>query len=297
MPKKIAGSGLLSPTQLWGKPLKPAGPHKTGSEKTAGRKADEDEVTDDDEEIDVDAELANADVSDGELYAVEAEVDTEEVAGDEEPDGEEETDAADDEPDYDAEEGDVSGETEDDAEEVDKEVVAAVADDEETGEEVFSGTKGKSVMPEKMSLSDHVRAEIARRQKAGEDPIRGKDIVETLAKKKIKVSPAQVSQLMKKAGLGGKARGKRAAAAAAGETTEKSRVALKGKKLETTAAVGPKAGAKVAEKSAKTASNGFRVPMTQLQAAEAFVDACGGSFKDAERILTAAAQLSQTFSG
>jgi hypothetical protein len=297
MPKKIAGSGLLSPTQLWGKPLKPGGPHKTGSEKTAGKKDDEDEVTDDDEEIDVDAELANADVSDGELYAVGAEVDTEEVEGDEAPDGEEEPDAADDEPDYDAEEGDVSGETEDDAEEVDKEVVAAVADDEETGEEEkFSGTKGKSVMPEKMSLSDHVRAEIARRQKAGEDPIRGKDIVEALAKKKITVSPAQVSQLMKKAGLGGKARGKRATATA-GETAEKSRVALKGKKLETTAAAGPKAGAKVAEKSAKTASNGFRVPMTQLQAAEAFVDACGGSFKDAERILTAAAQLSQTFSG
>jgi hypothetical protein len=95
--------------------------------------------------------------------------------------------------------------------------------------------------------------------------------------------------------IGGKARGKRATGAA-GEVVEKSRSALKGKKLEA-APVSPKTGAKVAEKAAKTGVNGFRVPMTQLQAAEAFVDACGGSFKDAERILTAAAQLSQTFGG
>lgn len=293
MPKKIANGGLLSPTQLWGKPLKPAAPHKTGSEKNARKTVDEDDVTDDDEEIDVDAELANADVSDGELHAVEAEVETDDVTDEDETAGDDEN-AADAEPDYDAEDGDVSGEAEDEAEEVDEEeVVAAVADDEETGEEELPEPTGKSVMPEKMSLSDHVRAEITRRQKAGESPIRGKDIVETLAKKKIKVSPAQVSQLMKKAGLSGKTRGKRATVAV-GDATEKSRSALKGKKLETVAA-SPRAGTKVAEKTAKTATNGFRVPMTQLQAAEAFVDACGGSFKDAERILTAAAQLSQTF--
>lgn len=285
MAKKL---GLVSPTQLWGKPLKSAAPHTAPEEKVTGKMTYDEDVTED--EIDVDAELANADVEeDEELHAIEAE--TEAEVSDEietgEPDEEEATE--DDEPDYDAEEGDVSDEAED-AVEDDEEVVTAVVDDNEEGDDEIPTTTGKSSMSEKMSLSDHVRAEIARRQKAGESPIRGKDIVETLAKRKLKVSPAQVSQLLKKAGLGGQPRGKKATTApAAASGSEKIRVAQKAAKKD----VEP---AKVAAKT-RPAGNGFKVPMEQLKAAEAFVASCGGSFQSAERILTAAAQLSQTFGG
>lgn len=289
MAKKI---GLISPTQLWGKPLKSAAPQKAKEEKVTGKMTYDDDVTDD--EIDVDAELASADVEEDEetLQPVTAESDSD--VTDEIEDGDPEEDADDDEPDYDAEDGDVSDSSEDVVED-DEEVVTAVADDEETGEENSETTKGSS-MAEKMSLSDHVRAEITRRHKAGES-LRGKDIVDTLAKKKIKVSPAQVSQLLKKAGLGGQPRGKKAAVptAAAGE---KSRAASKGAKrdIAPAPAAKPKTPAQFAAKR-PAATNGFKVPMDQLKAAEAFVESCGGSFQAAERILTAAAQLSQTFGG
>jgi transposase len=289
MAKKI---GLLSPTQLWGKPLKPAAPQKAKEEKVTGKMTYEDDVTDD--EIDVDAELADADVEDDETLQVVAAEDDSDVA-DEVADGEPEEDAEDDEPDYDAEDGDVSDSSED-VVEADEEVVTAVADDEETGEKI-SATTRESSMAEKMSLSDHVRAEIDRRHKADES-LRGKDIVDALAKKKIKVSPAQVSQLLKKAGLGGQPRSKKAAAPAAVGAGEKSRAAHKGvkKNVEPVMTAKPKSPVQFAAKR-PAATNGFKVPMEQLQAAEAFVESCGGSFQAAERILTAAAQLSQTFGG
>lgn len=283
MAKKI---GLISPTQLWGKPLKSAAPQKAKEEKVTGKMTYNDDVTDD--EIDVDAELAGADVEDDEtLHEATAEDDSD-VTGEIET-GEPEEDTEDDEPDYDSEDGDVSDSSEDVVED-DEEVVTAVADDEDDGEEISETTK-ESSMAEKMSLSDHVRAEITRRQKAG-DSLRGKDIVDTLAKKKIKVSPAQVSQLLKKAGLGGQPRGKKAAAPVAVAAGEKSRAAHKSAKRNVEPAPQPKVAAKI-----KPTGNGFKVPMDQLKAAEAFVESCGGSFQSAERILTAAAQLSQTFGG
>jgi hypothetical protein len=289
MAKKL---GLISPTQLWGKPLKSVAPQKAPEEKVTGKMTYDEDVTED--EIDVDAELANADVEeDEELHAVEATTDAD--VSDEVEDGNpDEEEAEDDEPDYDAEEGDdVSAESEDAVE--DGEVVTAVVDNEEEGDVEVPATTGKSSMSDKMSLSDHVRAEITRRQKAGESPIRGKDIVETLAKRKLKVSPAQVSQLLKKAGLGGQSRGKKAAApaAAAAAGAEKIRAAgMRAKKGVEPATPTVKAAAK-----ARPTGNGFKVPMEQLKAAEAFVESCGGSFQSAERILTAAAQLSQTFGG
>jgi hypothetical protein len=48
-----------------------------------------------------------------------------------------------------------------------------------------------------MTKADHVRAEIERRQKSGES-MRPKDIIEALAKKGVKVTPPQVSVLVKK---------------------------------------------------------------------------------------------------
>lgn len=285
MPKKSVTGGLISPTQLWGKPLRTAQP----AQSTSARTADEDVM--DDEEIDVDAELAEEDAPDAELREVEAE----ENSGESDDVDNEDENSEDDEPDYDAEEGDVSDENED-AVEDGEEVVTAVDDDNEVGDdENVPATTGKGSMSEKMSLSDHVRAEITRRQKSG-DSLRGKDIVDSLSKKKIKVSPAQVSQLLKKAGLGGKTRGKKAAAVAAAGT-DKNRVAHKAAPRDVSPSATPaKQPPKMAAKK-PAATTGFKVPMAQLEAASSFVDACGGSFADAQRILTAAEQLAQAFSG
>ena len=299
MAKKQSAGGLISPTNLWGKPLPTSKqlPGKKSNEEVTGKMTDPDDVMED-EEIDVDAELTNADVDDEELVEVEAELvsdDVDDDDGDEEDEEDEEADEVEDEePEY--EDDDVEDESQDVVEDEEEVVTAVADDDEESGDnEVSDTTEDVPVMAEKMSLSDHVRAEIARRQKSGES-LRGKDILESLEKRKIKVSAAQISQLLKKAGLGGKTRGRPAAAPAAAGGPEKSRSALKAKKrdVEPAAAATPP---RQALKARPVATNGFKVPMAQLQAAEAFVDACGGSFKDAERILTAAAQLSATFAG
>jgi hypothetical protein len=269
MAKKVSGGGTpINLTNLWGKPLHTQRESdKSTDEKVTGTMTDSDDVMDDDD-IDVDAELEradeDADEAVDELAEIEAE-DTSEITDDDENGDEDEKseDADDEEPSY------------EDAEE--ETVVTAVVDDDEDGdEETVSEThEDDVVMSEKMSLSDHVRAEITRRHKAG-DSLRGKDIVEALAKKKIKVSPAQVSQLLKKAGLGGGKPGRPKAAT--------------GKAPAAAPAAQPRQALK-----ARNVGNGFKVPMSQLQAAEAFVEACGGSFKTATHILTAAEQLSQTF--
>jgi hypothetical protein len=291
MAKKQSADGLISPANLWGKPLPTSKqpPAKKSTEKVTGKMTDPDDVMED-EEIDVDAELTDADVEDEELEKVTAEDDSEvsdDVDGDDEED-----EAEDEEPEY--EDDDVEDESQDVVED-EAEVVTAVADDdEETGDEAVSDTtEDVPVMAEKMSLSDHVRAEIARRQKSGES-LRGKDILETLSKRKIKVSAAQISQLLKKAGLSGKTRG-RPAAAPAVAGAEKGRAALKAKKRDVTPATAPAAPPRQTLKARPVTGNGFKVPMSQLEAAEAFVEACGGSFKAANQILTAAEQLSQTF--
>jgi hypothetical protein len=293
MAKKVSGGGTpINLTNLWGKPLHTQRESdKSTDEKVTGTMTDSDDVMDDDD-IDVDAELEradeDADEAVDELAEIEAE-DTSEITDDDENGDEDEKseDADDEEPSY------------EDAEE--ETVVTAVVDDDEDGdEETVSEThEDDVVMSEKMSLSDHVRAEITRRHKAG-DSLRGKDIVEALAKKKIKVSPAQVSQLLKKAGLGGgkpgrpkAATGKAPAAPVTGE-----RAALKAKKRTETPVKAPAAAPAAQPRQAlkaRNVGNGFKVPMSQLQAAEAFVEACGGSFKTATHILTAAEQLSQTF--
>ena len=134
-------------------------------------------------------------------------------------------------------------------------------------------------MAEKKSMSDYVRDEITARKASG-DSLRGVDIVNAMAKKKIKVSAAQVSQLLKKAGVSQKARGKRAGAAAA--PTEKLRVAEKTRRAE------PKpSAAKVAK--APTGSTSF--PIAQLKAAKAFLAACDGSYLNAKNALALHAEL------
>lgn len=254
MAKKVEADGFVSPASLWGKPL-PAALHKTAeAKKGATRMRTEDD--DDEIDLDVDAELEEDGPSDDDLLSDEEdETSVEPVMAS-------------------------SEDTDDETEEDDDDVVASaveVDDPEPVAAENPTTQKKRATSPmaEKKSISDHVREEIAARKASG-DSLRGVDIVNALAKKKIKVSPAQVSQLLKKAGVGQKARGKRAAVAA--ETAEKSRIAEKARKHSPEPT-----------KAAKAVTSDL--PIAQLRAAKAFLDACGGSYADAERALSMHAEL------
>ena len=194
-----------------------------------------------DEDIaDVDSELSDDEESNladdeasAEAYASSA---TEEEIDDEEENEEDEA--------YDSEAGDeaevsyVTDETEENTEEPDHDDdVAAV---EPTKEMSKKKKKDESTM--KKRGSDYIREEIARRRESG-DSLRGVDIVKALAKKKVAVSAAQVSQLLKAEGVPRAPRGRQPAEkapapqprpkAAAAPTEQMSRsAAQRPKKLE-----------------------------------------------------------------
>jgi hypothetical protein len=234
-----------------------------------------------DEELDsdVDAELEEDGPTEAELAVAETEdEETGVMVATSDDDDEDEEDEE-----FEAEEGD---DDEDDAE-VSGEDAADVGDDDVDSAVDVDATpasarttagatkKVKKKMAEKKSLSDYVRDEIETRQAAG-DSLRGVDIVTALAKRKITVSPAQVSQLLKKAGVSQKARGgRKAVAVAAGE--ERSRTAHKTAKKGEQRREAPKGRA--------TTSTVTELPWKQLNAAKAFIAACDGSFESANSTL------------
>ena len=305
MAKNHEAARLISPTNLWGKPLTRP-PNKPAQEKVTGMRTEDEEDFTDEDEIDVDAELAEEDESAEELDEETPDDAEQEIAAEaEEDDAEEEGDVEDDGLAYDPEDGD---ESEEDA------VVSAVDTDDEDESGDTDETEVAETTPEsrkrtmsdkkKVSLSDHIRTEIDKRQTSGAS-LRGVDIVAALEKRGISVSPAQVSQLLKKAGVAGTRARKTETEE---QTSERSRSAMKAKKnaIETpkkpmglkrnvpvAATVTP---TRTALKAAPSASGRFSVPVDQLKAAEAFVSACGG-FEKATRILTTAAELSNAFNG
>ena len=273
---------FASPANLWGRPI----PNLTGKPDTDQKKDKatrmrnkEEEYEDDDIIDDADAELEEdgdgpdiEEIEDDE--AAYAEAATEEIGDEEETD--------DDETEYAPEEGDEVS-AEDDDENVDAAV--DVEDDEPVLVENKTGTKKKvSNMAEKKSGADHIRDEIERRQESG-DSLRGVDIVAALAKKRVTVSAAQVSQLLKKAGVAPGKKG-RPAAVAAGES--RSRDAAKAKSKAEPAKELPR---KTAKSPARGPSGSTTLPMGQLKAAAAFLDACDGCYDTAEEILAAHKQL------
>lgn len=215
---------------------------------------------DDEVESDVDAELESDEPSDDDLAAEE----TDEVGDVEDSDAADD----DDEPSYD--------DDEEESDEDDDEVDSAVEPDEKVSRKkrVTTPMAGK-----KKSMSDHVRDEITRRQESG-DSLRGVDIVTALAKKGIKVSPAQVSQLLKKAGVSSKARGPKKSKAAAEERT---RAAVSTKKV----AEEPRQ----AKKAKPTTGGVVGLPVARLKAAKDFIAACGDSYEDAISTLELHQQL------
>ena len=199
----------------------------------------------DDDNVDVDAELRRVD-----MYASTAGVDhedenTEEAEAsvnakiddedyeeeddeDEDEEDEDEEDDEDEDEDYEEEDDEDEDEEDDEEDEDENEEVASTVEDNE--EESDDSEDFNTMADKKISLSDHVRREIERRQKSG-DSLRGVEIVSALEKRGISVSAAQVSQLLKKAGVPpGKKGRKKAAATDTGD--EKSRVAprVNGKK-------------------------------------------------------------------
>lgn len=326
MPKQQP-TGFIDPENLWAKPH----PRPT-SKKEPARMDDEEEYTDDD--IDVDAELEAADHAEDE-YSDDNEPDEELQEEDDElvAEGDEEVDGEDEIADYDAEIGDevaldADAELEDDAAnengaDDDEHVESAVDYDEfdedaaDSDEVAVADTKEsrKSPMAEKKktSISDHVRAEIEKRKASGAG-LRGVEIVAALEKRGITVSPAQVSQLLKKAGIAPAKKGRPAAASSASAGAgERSRAALKAGKLpEGRGKVAPTrrgdkgrapapAAAPVVRAAPKAAARPeageFAMSVAQLQAAKAFVTTCGGSFEKAGQILSATEQLARAFSG
>ena len=277
---KQAADDFISPANLWGKPLPSAARQIAKAQKEKAprmRTEDEDEI-----DSDVDAELEEDVVE--EDVVEESEDDAAAYAEAEVAESEEEpADEDEDETEFAAEEGDEDGdETEAVAEEEEEDVDSAVEIDDEDSAPVKvkagASTKRMAKMSEKKSGADHIRDEIERRQNAG-DSLRGVDIVSALAKKKVTVSPAQVSQLLKKAGV------KSAKGADAGE---RSRVAAKTKKK--TSAEAPRTLPKRSSVAAAP-SKTTMLPMNQLKAASEFIAACDGNYATAEEILTAHKQL------
>ena len=272
---------FISPANLWGRPLpgalnssiKPATKKKEDAESTGMRDEDENEdireTTAELDDVDVDAEL--------EEHAEEA------YAEDESAD--EDAYDVNDETEYAAEAGDeddlvVAEDTS--AEDAEEELVDNFEEEETVSARADTKKKG-SDMASKKSGAEHIREEIARRQEAGES-LRGVDIVAALAKKRVTVSPAQVSQLLKKAGET-KPRGEKSA------SEPKSRVAARTKgPAEPQPRVAPKRP--VASAPSKTTT----LPMDQLKAASAFLLACDGCYDAASETLKAHRQLSEMMS-
>ena len=241
MAKNKLAGEWISPENLWGKPLPPA-LNRTPRATAAEIKPD-DEDEDKDDEDDTDDEDAEDEVE----YDEADEVVTSEA-------------------DFDVE---VSDETE---------TVSTVVDAIPTKKKAEKNMP--ATMVEKKSGADYCRTEIARRAATGES-LRGVDIVAALAKYKVVINPAQVSQLLKKAKESGVIC-----------MTDKSRVAAKAKATKPAAKPMAKP-AEVAETQRgprhslpkrKLAAPGS-MPMAQLKAASAFIAACDGCYDTAQSIL------------
>jgi hypothetical protein len=265
-----------SPSNLWGKPL-PANLQKlqTREPKMATEEYEEDF---DAENADVDAELDDTEAD----ATIDDDVDSDEAnelayaessaleANNEPGEDDEEEDA------YDSEAGDeeevtvVDSTVETNAAEPDPDD-SVVAEDIEQDVNETEKKKGSSVM--KKRGSDYIRDEIARRTEAGES-LRGVDIVSALAKKRVTVSAAQVSQLLKAAGVAGAPRGRQPAA--------KPEVSVQRPRP---AAVVTETQSRAAAQRPKNLEYPTELPLDQLKAASLFLDACDGSYDTAAAIL------------
>lgn len=262
-----------NPSSLWGKPL-PASLHKlqTKEPKMATEEYEEDF---DEENADVDAELVDDEeshVADDEASADAYAEEAEEEIDDEEEEENEEDEAYDSEAGDEAEVSYVENEAEENTEEPDHDDdVAAV---ETTKDMQKKKKKDESTM--KKRGSDYIREEIARRRETG-DSLRGVDIMKALAKKKVTVSAAQISQLLKAEGVPRAPRGRQPAEKPAARPRP--------------VAVAAEPATRAAQQRPKKLEYPTELPLDQLKAASAFLDACGGDYDAAVSILNVHRQV------
>jgi len=271
-------AGQINPANLWGKPM----PTLSARVASRGGKSADSELDDIAEPNDDDLaaeEDAYEDESAEDVRETSKKLTRQEIeAVDEDPDDAEEEEENEEESDIAPEEGD------DDVDLLSDNASSTVED--EVDDDV---TEGVTTMAEKKSGADHIRDEINKRQAAG-DSLRGVDIVNALAKKRVTVSAAQVSQLLKAAGVAA-SRGPRAERNEA--ASEKSRMAAKGKKQAPTAAA-PTGRSAPKVKPTPAAASGL--PMAQLEAAAAFLETCDGCYDTASEILATHHRLGQMYS-
>jgi hypothetical protein len=270
-------AGQINPANLWGKPMPTLSTRITSR---GGKSADSelDEIAEPNDDELAAEEDAYEDESAEDVRETSKKLTRQEVeAVDDDPDDAEEEENED-ESDIAPEDGD------DDVDLLSDKSSSTVAD--EIDDDV---NEGVTTMAEKKSGADHIRDEINKRQADG-DSLRGVDIVAALAKKKVTVSAAQVSQLLKAAGASA-ARGPRAEKGAA--TEEKSRMAAKGKKQ--TAAPAAPTGRSAMQVAKPMAAGAAGMPMAQLEAAAAFLDTCNGCYDTATEILATHHRLGQMY--
>lgn len=135
--------------------------------------------------------------------------------------------------------------------------------------------KGETTM--KKRGSDYIREEIAKRRESG-DSLRGVDIVNALAKKKVVVSAAQVSQLLKAEGVQSAGRGRKPSVKPAIKPSAKSPA------TELVAADAPSRPA--AQRPKKLDYPDTELPLDRLKAASTFLEACGGDYDAAASVLS-----------
>lgn len=277
---------------------------RTNKAKPQERPQDADEELLDDD-VDVDAELERADTyavnDEAEDEAYEKEDVVDEILAAEE-DAADEYDE-DDEEEYDEDDDEELEDRMDDAHEeyADDEEDDVVTDDgyvTDENEEQFEDSENlndketEEMAKTKMTLSDRIRQDIQRRVDAGEE-VRGKDVVQNLAAKGFKVSPAQVSQIIKKMGVksagrtGPRKKATQEPARAAnkvGATGRRAPETRKARSATPRAESGPDRAAKrVAGRSNEAPEQ--ELSPGHLRAARAFLSEMGGDLEEARRYL------------
>jgi hypothetical protein len=283
---------LMTADSLWAR--------RTNKAKSQERPQDADEELLDDD-VDVDAELERADIyavnDDAEDEAYEKEDVVDEILAAEE-DAADEYDEDDDE-EYDEEledrMDDAHEEYADDEEDdvvTDDGYVTDENEDQFEDSENLNDKETEEMAKTKMTLSDRIRQDIQRRVDAGEE-VRGKDVVQNLAAKGFKVSPAQVSQIIKKMGVksagrtGPRKKATQEPARAAnkvGATGRRSPETRKARSATPRAESGADRAAKRVAGRSNEATTQELAP-GHLRAARAFLSEMGGDLEEARRYL------------
>lgn len=297
---KESSGGFSNFANLWGKPLpgvvSKAEPAPKAKKEPARMSPEEDE------DLDV-ADVTAEEESETDTIAAEDLDELEEETGDGEIAAEvDEEDSTEEEEDEDEEENQ-QDELPDDVLERNLKNAHIYYDTCKTAPTAACTTEKVTDMPAtKKTNADYVRDEIKKRQESGAS-LRGVDIVAAMAAKKITVSAAQVSQLLKKAGVAQVARPRTTETAAVPAARPRMAKMLNDRHLNLTATKTPPsdrvpatrpATIKKAEHTMVGSTDAAAVTFTlaEMKAAHAYLMSCDGSYETAAARLDALKQVS-----